>query len=65
MAETEGVDISCVVIADGREVISLPCVNPHLAPTLDVVGFAGSQWLIRITDAMGTVVWTKIIVGRS
>ena len=55
--------IAMSAIAAGREVVALPCVNPALSPTLDVVGMPGMGWYLRVTDGLGTLVWSVMLEG--
>jgi hypothetical protein len=57
------IDISPEVIADGRAVCVVPCITPALSPTLDVIGFPGSGWMIRVKDGFGTVVFSVLLKG--
>lgn len=57
------IDISPDVVARGREVVALPCTNPALSGTLDVVGFPGTGWLVRVLDPFGTVVFIVMLKG--
>lgn len=60
--------ISPEVVAAGRRVVDLPCTNPALSPTLDVIGFPLTDgsfggWYLRVTDAFGTNVWSVMLKG--
>jgi hypothetical protein len=57
------IPISPDVVADGRGVVALPCTNPRLSPTLDVCGFPGIGWYVRVQDAFGTVVFSVMLKG--
>lgn len=57
------IGIPVTAVASGREVVPLPCVNPALSPTLDVVGFPGQGWNVRVKDACGTLVFSLMLEG--
>ncbi len=68
MAETVSVPVSRYVVGEGKVAVVLPCKNPALAPLLDVTGFPADGphhggWLIRVSDAFGTVLWSVMIDG--
>lgn len=50
-------------MVDGRQVVAMPAANPRLGPTLDVIGFGGHGWYLRVKDALGTVVWSIMLEG--
>jgi hypothetical protein len=57
------IDISTGVIASGREVVAMPCINPALSPTLDVIGLPGMGWNIRVVDTFGTLIFSVMLKG--
>jgi hypothetical protein len=59
------IPISPRAVAAGRGVLALPCVNPALSPTLDVVGLPGLGWHICVKDAFGTLVFSVLLKGMS
>lgn len=60
-ATTIGIPMDAIAL--GREVIAMPCANPALSPTLDVIGFPGLGWNVRVKDAYGTLVFSLMLEG--
>ena len=48
-------------VASGRQVVALPGTHAPLSPTLDVIGFPGYGYYIRVTDPAHTVVWSIVL----
>jgi hypothetical protein len=59
------IDISPEAVASGRAVCVVPCTNPALSPTLDVIGLPGIGWEVRVRDAFGTVVFSVLLKGTA
>lgn len=57
------IDISPEVIAAGRAVCVVPCTNPAHSPTLDVIGYLGIGWNIRVKDGYGTLMFSVLFKG--
>lgn len=63
MPPSETIGVRKGAAADGRVVMAMPCSNPHLGSTLDVIGFAGHGWLLRMIDPYGTLLWSLMLEG--
>lgn len=50
-------------IAPSRGLLAIPSVNPQSGLTLEVIGAPSIGLFLRLTDPIGSVVWTATLVG--
>lgn len=57
------IGIPVTAVAAGYEVVKMPCVNPAFSPILDIAGYEGLGWNVRVRDAFGTIVFSVLLKG--
>lgn len=59
--KTEQIGIHAEAIPGWHWLVALPSRNPSIGPTLEVTAFADQGYLLKITDAMGELVWEVML----